>query len=156
MTGMKALINSAFAYTVIGLLSGVYYREMTRSQDYEGFTQLSVVHTHLLALGTIFLLIVAMCEWQFGLSSRRQFRWFLGTFHAGLVITVSMLLVRGTMQVYDQGDPAAISGIAGLGHILLAVALVLFFVMLRGAVASAPRPKGVPVGTADGVDESER
>lgn len=155
---MKALLDSAFAYTAVGLLSGVYYREMTRSQDYEGFTQLSVVHTHLLALGTIFLLIVAVCEWLFGLSGRPQYRWFLGTFHSGLIVTVAMLLVHGTMQVYDKGDPAAISGIAGLGHILLAVALVLFFVMLRGAVATAPRPwaRAVTVSTDDGTEEDER
>lgn len=47
---MIRLYYSAALYTVLGLAAGLYYRELTKAQDFVGDTQLSVVHTHLLAL----------------------------------------------------------------------------------------------------------
>lgn len=45
---MKKLYYSAVIYTVLGLLAGLFYRELTKAQDFTGDTQLSVLHTHLL------------------------------------------------------------------------------------------------------------
>ncbi len=138
MKGVKILVNSAFGYAVAGLASGLYYRELTKAQDFDGPTQLSIVHTHLLVLGVLFLLIVAIFERLFVLSTSPLYRWFTVTFHAGLLLTVAMQLVHGTMQVFDKDASAAISGIAGIGHVLLTVAFVVFFLALRTAVASEP------------------
>lgn len=138
MKGVKILVNSAFGYAVAGLASGLYYRELTKAQDFDGPTQLSIVHTHLLVLGVLFLLIVAIFERLFVLSASPLYRWFTVTFHAGLLLTVAMQLVHGTMQVFDKDASAAISGIAGIGHVLLTVAFVVFFLALRTAVASEP------------------
>lgn len=136
--GVKILVNSAFGYAVAGLASGLYYRELTKAQDFDGPTQLSIVHTHFLVLGVLFLLIVAVFERLFALSTSPLYRWFTVTFHAGLLLTVAMQLVHGTMQVFDREASAAISGIAGIGHVLLTVAFVVFFLALRSAVARAP------------------
>lgn len=138
MEGVKILVNAVFGYAVAGLASGLYYRELTKAQDFDGPTQLSIVHTHLLALGVLFLLIVALFERSFTLSASPLYRWFIVTFHVGLILTVSMQLVHGTMQVFDKDASAAISGIAGIGHVLLTVAFVVFFLALRTAVASEP------------------
>ncbi|WP_305094121.1 DUF2871 domain-containing protein [Prescottella sp. R16] len=138
MEGVKILVNSAFGYAVAGLASGLYYRELTKAQDFDGPTQLSVVHTHFLVLGVLFLLIVAIFERLFVLSANPLYRWFSVTFHAGLILTVSMQLVHGTMQVFGKEASAAISGIAGIGHVLLTVAFVVFFLTLRSAVARDP------------------
>lgn len=64
------------------VLSGLFYREFTKSNDFpEGqFTQLGLVHIHLLALGFIVLLIVLVLEMVFALSqSRKLFGWFSGS-----------------------------------------------------------------------------
>lgn len=142
MEGVKILVNSAFGYAVAGLASGLYYRELTKAQDFDGPTQLSIVHTHFLVLGVLFLLIVAVFERLLVLSASPLFRWFSGTFHAGLILTVSMQLVHGTMQVFGKEASAAISGIAGIGHVLLTVAFVVFFLVLRSAVADRPARAG--------------
>lgn len=135
--GVRFLVNCSFAYAVAGLLSGLYYRELTKAKDFEGHTQLAVVHTHLLTLGVVFLLIVLAMERLFALSDSPIYRWFLGTFNGGTVITAAMLTVHGTMQVLGRNISPAISGIAGLGHILLTVAFVLFFLCLRSVVRPA-------------------
>ena len=62
----------------IGVLSGLFYREYTKGKSFDGFTQLSVVHTHLLTLGFIVLLLVLILEKLFALSASRLFGWFFG------------------------------------------------------------------------------
>ncbi|MTB70781.1 DUF2871 family protein [Arsenicicoccus sp. MKL-02] len=121
------------AYTALGLLGGVYYRELTKAHDYLGATQLSVVHTHLLALGTLLGLILLGLERAFALSRTAQWKPFLVAYHAGLVVTVAMLTIKGTLQVLGStaASSPAISGISGLGHILLTVSLVLLLMGLK-------------------------
>lgn len=129
---MKKLFYASFAYMVIGVLSGLFYREYTKGKDFSGYTQLSVVHTHLLTLGFIVLLIVLILEKLFSLSDSRLFSWFFWIYNAGLILTSAMMVVHGILQVNGETDvSAAIPGIAGLGHILLSVAMVLLFLALR-------------------------
>ena len=63
-------------------------------------------------------------------------------YHIGLNLTAVMLVVRGVTQVLgtalSSGASAAISGVAGIGHILLGVSLVLLLVQIRRSVL-APR-----------------
>lgn len=67
---MKALYRAAIFYLVLGLVAGLFYREFTKLQDFpEGeYTQLSVAHTHLLALGFMLFLIFLALEKVFALS----------------------------------------------------------------------------------------
>lgn len=117
---------------VIGVLSGLFYREFTKGKDFSGATQLSVVHTHLLTLGFIVLLIVLILEKLFALSRSRLFGWFFWTYNAGLVLTAAIMVVHGMMQVNGTSDiSAAIPGIAGLGHILLSAGMVFLVLALR-------------------------
>lgn len=57
---MKRLLNAAFIYMLVGVASGLFYREFTKMNGFaEGqFTRLGLAHTHLLTLGFIVLLIV--------------------------------------------------------------------------------------------------
>ena len=57
---MKRLMYSSALYTLLGLLSGLFYREMTKAEDFSGFSQLNVTHT--LVLGTIMFLIFMIIE----------------------------------------------------------------------------------------------
>jgi hypothetical protein len=134
---MRRLFSASFAYMLAGVLSGVYYREFTKLNDFPAgeFTQLSVVHAHLLTLGFIVLLIVLVLEKLFTLSRSRLFGWFFWLFNAGLVITSAMMLWHGTLTVLGEEAGAMIAGIAGIGHILLSAAMVLLFLALGRAIA---------------------
>ena len=52
-----------------------------------------------------------------------------------------MLVVRGIPQVLDTelsaGMTAAISGVAGIGHILLGVSMVMLLLQIKRAVSEA-------------------
>jgi hypothetical protein len=76
---MKLLFHTANFYMILGLVSGLYYRELTHLTDFEGETRLSVVHTHLLALGMLFFLIALALEKVFALSESRLFKWSSST-----------------------------------------------------------------------------
>ena len=147
---MNRLMNTAFAYMVLGLVSGLGYREYTKATDTLGVdSQLSTLHTHFLALGMIVFLVVFALDALFGLSGRRSFTVFYWTYNVGLLMTVVMQAVRGVLTL-DGQDPAtttaAIPGVAGLGHMLLTVGLVALFVALRAGVAErVAREKRAPV-----------
>ena len=131
-------MNTAFAYMVLGLVSGLFYREYTKATDTLGAdTQLATLHTHFLALGMIVFLVVLALDALFQLSSRRSFTVFYWTYNIGLLMTVVMQAVRGILTL-DGQDPAAttaaIPGIAGLGHMVLTVGLVALFVALRDGI----------------------
>ena len=83
---MRKLYLAAFAYLLVGVASGLYYRELTKLTGWpEGQpTQLGVAHTHLLTLGFIVLLIVLVLEKVFTLSRSRLFPWFFWVYNAGV------------------------------------------------------------------------
>src|SRR5690606_9826851 len=112
------LYRSAATWTMLGLVSGLYYRELTKANDFSGHTQLAVAHTHALALGTLMLLVLLALVAALGIDDRRS-RWGVLTWHVGLVMTFGMQLVKGTLQVLGNraSDSPALAGIAGLGHI---------------------------------------
>lgn len=134
-------------WTAIGLAGGLFYREWTKTQGYgDGSdlagTQLAVVHTHTLVLGTVMLLILLALVAQFrGLAMDRRFRWGVWVWQGGLALSTATMLVKGSMQVAgtEGFDSPALSGIAGLGHIALTVAFVLLFLGLSQAVRQADR-----------------
>ncbi|MFB8277387.1 DUF2871 domain-containing protein [Nocardia colli] len=120
---------------IVGVISGLVYRELTKWYDFTGDTQLGVVHTHLLALGMLFHLIVLALAKVFDLGGR-LFDWFFWVYNAGLALTVAVMTVHGVQTVVGADTSVAISGIAGLGHIVLTVGLILFFVDLGKRVPS--------------------
>src|SRR4051812_18301856 len=130
---MRKLFYASFAYMIVGVLSGLYYREFTKMNDFpEGqFTQLGLAHTHLLTLGFIVLLIVLALEKVFTLSRSPLFTWFFWVYNVGVVITSAMLIWHGSLTVLGQESSAMISGIAGMGHIILTIGMVLLFLCLR-------------------------
>ncbi|MGW2820337.1 DUF2871 domain-containing protein [Streptomyces sp. NPDC001443] len=146
---MRKLLNTAHIYMIVGVLSGLYYRELTKAEDFTGDTQLGVVHTHLLALGMLFFLIVLALEKQFDLTSYRLFGWFFWIYNAGLVVTVSMMTLHGTLTVLGHSSNEGIAVVAGIGHILLAAGLVLLFITLGQRLPAASKASKAG-GDADG------
>jgi len=152
---MRKLFSASSAYLALGLASGLFYREFTKANDYtaaDGFTQLAVVHTHLLTLGVIVLLIVLVLEKVFTLSRSRAYAWFFWVYNLGLVVTVSTLTVNGTLQVLGMEASKALAGISGSGHILLTAGLILLFTALWRRIRTEP---ALAPGTESAID-SER
>lgn len=138
---LRRIFVSAAVWAGLGLASGLYYREFTRSLHFEGFTQLALAHTHALALGTTFLLILLALAKAFDLNER-SVGILLLLWNIGLGVTFGMLAIKGTMQVLaaPMADSGAIAGIAGLGHIVLTIAFVYLFMVLAPAVKGVKEP----------------
>ena len=117
---------AASVYLALGLLSGLFTREFTRGGEFESFssTQLGTTHTHMLVLGFIMMLIVLLLDRTLGLTSK-LFVWFFWIYNLGVMVTWGAMMTRGISTVQGGDLGAALSGIAGLGHILLSIALVM-------------------------------
>lgn len=138
---MKKIYVAALAYMIAGLAAGLFYREYTKAADFEGDTQLSVLHTHLLALGMLVFLIVLALDGVFALSGTRLFTLFFAFYNSGLVLTVAAMTVHGIRDVRGDDSIAAVSGIAGLGHILIMLGLVHLFLAIRKQAAPDWKPR---------------
>lgn len=132
---MKKLIDAAFGYAAAALTCGVFYREFTKYHAFTGRTTLGFAHVHLLVLGTLLLLLLAAFALHTDLTAQPQFRRFFVLYQIALPATVVMLLVRGVLQVLGtpltRGLDAAISGIAGIAHILMTICFVLLYLAMR-------------------------
>ena len=137
---MKRYINTALLYAILAMVGGVFYREFTKLNGFTAKTTLAVVHTHYLLLGMVFFLLLLVLEKNISFTSPKTGR-VLAVYHAGLNLTAVMLAVRGVVQVsgiaLSTGMSAAISGVAGIGHILLGIGLVLLLLEIRRGVLAA-------------------
>ncbi len=134
---MKKLINTSFVYLIAGALAGVFFREFTKIMGFEGVTSLAFMHPHLIALGFIMFLIATLFSLIDDFTGDKLFKPFYIVYNLGMIITTGMMLVRGVSQVTNTFLPmpdAALSGIAGIGHIMIGVGLVMLVLMLKRVV----------------------
>ena len=132
---MKKYFNIAFIYAIAAIASGVFYREFTKFNNFTGKTSLSVTHLHLFVLGTIMFLVIALLIEITNLEEQKSFKAFIRLYNIGLPFMVILFYVRGIVQVLglelSKGANASISGIAGIAHIIIPIAIVIFFMNLR-------------------------
>ena len=137
---MKRYMNTALLYTIFAMVGGVFDREFTRFTGFTEKTALSVVHTHYFLLGMVFFMLLLLLEKNFAFTGTNTKR-VLVVYHVGLNLTAVMLLARGVIQALrvplSPGMDAAISGIAGIGHILLGVSLVLLLVQVKRNISAS-------------------
>lgn len=131
----QKLISSSFHYAIAGLACGVFYREFTKFNAFTGKTTLAFTHLHFLVMGTLLFLILAAIALHTDLAEQARFQQFRKVYAVALPFMAVMFFVRGILQVLQTplstGANAAISGIAGISHILMTAALVLLFLALR-------------------------
>ncbi len=136
---MKRYMNTALLYAILAMAGGVFYREFTKFNNFTAKTTLSVIHTHYFLLGMVFFLLLLLLEKNFSFTSVKTGR-LLVVYHIGLNLTAGMLAVRGVAQVLaptlSSSVHAAISGFAGIGHILLGVSLVLLLLQIKRKVSA--------------------
>ena len=134
---MKRYINVALLYAIFAMVGGVFYREFTKFNDFTGKTTLAVVHTHYFLLGMVFFLLLLLLEKNFTFTGAKTGR-VLVVYHIGLNLTAVMFVVRGVTQVMvpalSSGMSSAISGMAGIGHILLGISMVSLLIQIRRSV----------------------
>lgn len=134
---MKKYLNISMIYAIAAMVGGVFYREFTKYNNFTGATALGKVHAHLFLLGMLVFLVISLFAAHNDLTKSRTFSAFLWTYNIGVPLTSTMLLVRGVCQVLDlnfsTGLSAAVSGIAGIGHILTGTGIILLLVSLKKA-----------------------
>ncbi len=138
---MKRMYYSALTYLILGLAAGVFYRELTVHYDFEGYTQLSLLHTHALTLGMVFFLITLVLERLFSLTEGKSFsHWFI-VYNIGLVGLLVTMAIRGMGQVFTW-ELSGFNHVAGLFHTLVGITLIWFFIILGGKVKSSSDQSG--------------
>lgn len=134
---MKRYANASLLYALIAMAGGVFYREFTKFSGFTGKTALSVVHTHYFLLGMVFFLLLLLLEKSFAFLGEKTGR-VLALYHTGLNLTGAALLARGIAQVLalplSRAADASLSGVAGIGHLLLGVSMVLLLLRVRKKV----------------------
>ena len=138
-TMIKRYLNTAILYAILAMIFGGFYREFTKFNHFTGKTNLSVMHTHYFLLGMFFFLFLMLLEQNFGFSSQPNTGKLLVTYQLGLNITALGFLMRGLTQVWgtalSRTMDASISGIAGIGHILMGVSLILLLLKIKKQVS---------------------
>ena len=130
---MKKYYYASFIYLVLGLIAGVFYRELTKAAGFTGDTVLRGVHTHILVLGCLFFLIVLLLEKNFGLAHIKGIKAWFVTYQIALITVVATMMVRGVAEVKGF-EMAGLSHMAGLTHALLGIGLVWFMILLGKVV----------------------
>lgn len=134
---MKRYMDRALLYAILAMVGGVFFREFTKLNGFVGQTALGVVHTHYFLLGMVMFLLLMLLERSFSFTGSKTGR-VLVAYQVGLNLTAVMLAVRGAIQVLgielSSGMDAAVSGVSGIGHILLGVSLVLLLLQVRRGV----------------------
>lgn len=130
---MKKVMNSAIVYFILAMVSGVFYREFTKWWDFSGATTLSVLHTHLLILGTGVTLLLSF---GFKKQQPKHFNRLFFGYNLSFSLMILTLLLRGIVQVMDLNLSAPLNaslsgGVAGLSHIAMAIFLGIFLFAIR-------------------------
>lgn len=136
---VKRYANMALIYGIVAMIFGVFYREFTKFNHFTGRTNLSVMHTHYFMMGMFFFLVLMLVEKSFHFSDKSVGK-ILMIYQLGLNITGVGFLMRGLTQVWgtelSKGLDASISGIAGIGHILTGVCVILFLLRIRKGIGA--------------------
>lgn len=134
---MKKHLNIALKYAVAAMIWGVFYREFTKWNDFAEVTILGKVHGHMFVLGMVVFLLVALYADRFPVEKEKTFSAFMIVYNIGVPLTALMMVIRGIFQVLgtelSNAANASISGIAGIGHALTGVGIILLLISLKKA-----------------------
>lgn len=125
----KKILNLSYLFLILGLISGVFYREFTKIYAFTGYTTLSVVHTHLLILGTMFLLIISLATKDVKVNISKP----LVIYTLGLVIFTISMSINGVFDAILRRPYSNIYLVilSGAGHTLLGVGMVWMIYILK-------------------------
>ena len=132
---IKRYFNASIVYASLALAGGVFFREFTKYTMYTGETNLAFIHTHYFMLGMFFFLALALLERAFAFSAQKGIRTWITLYHVGLNVTTACLLLRGlaqaTQTTLSTALSGSLSGVAGIGHILLGTSMIALLILIR-------------------------
>lgn len=132
---MKKYINITIFYAVLAMIAGVFYREFTKYMNFEGSTSLLRIHPHLFTLGMMMYLLIYLISLSLNFDENNKIDKHLKFYNIGLILSAVMMFVRGLTEVLakdlSNGQEAMISGMAGLGHVILGVSLILILLDIK-------------------------
>lgn len=98
-------------------------------------TVLSVIHPHLLILGTLLFIILAVIAKVTNIQNNRLFKKFVIIYNFSLPFMILTMLIRGILQITNTAINSLIdkmlSGFAGLSHITMMIALLILLISLK-------------------------
>lgn len=137
---IQKYLKVSFFYAILAMVGGVFYREFTKFNGFYGKTTLSVIHTHYFILGMFMFLILLLFEKNFLISDDKLNKKTI-FYQIGLNITVLAFLMRGICQTLEmdisKGFDASISAVAGIGHILIGMSLILIPIDIRKKIIAS-------------------
>lgn len=137
---IEKYLKVSFLYAILAMVGGVFYREFTKFNGFNGKTTLSIVHTHYFILGMFMFLILLLIEKNFNISDDKLIKKTV-FYQIGLNITVLAFLMRGICQTLEMNIPkgfdASISAVAGIGHILIGMSLILILIDIRKKIIAS-------------------
>lgn len=126
---LKSLQLTSLIYAILGLAAGIFYREFTKINDFDGQTLLKGLHTHILVLGFLFFLIVMILGKLFGVHQARSFKGWYWVYNLGFLLTVATMAARGFGQVKGL-ELIGLNHAAGLGHTILGAGFIWLLILL--------------------------
>lgn len=130
---MKKYLNLASFYLALGLIGGVFFREFTKLNGFEGETALKALHPHALVLGFLMFLMVLVLEKNFRISKVKHFGKWLIAYNTTFIYVWITLLIRGIAQVKGV-QISGLNHISGLAHALFGASIVWLVVILYKAI----------------------
>lgn len=96
---MKKYWISSLVYGGVGLALGVYFREFTKFNGFDGRTSLAFAHPHALILGALVFLALFFLSKRYRFAKPKLGKATIWIYHVGLAWTLLMMAVRGTLTV---------------------------------------------------------
>lgn len=128
-------MNLSIIYFILAMVSGVFYREFTKFNEFMGHTTLSVLHTHILVLGTAVFLFIALLFKVTTLEENTLYKKFYILYNISFPLLIIMMGIRGSLQVLgttvSKGFNGMISGISGISHIGITIALLILLIAIK-------------------------
>lgn len=132
---MKKVMNLSIVYFILAMLSGVFYRELTKSNEFSGQTFLSGLHTHILILGTGVFLFIALLFRITALEQNPLYKKFYILYNFSFPLFIMMMGVRGFLQVLgttvNKSLNGMISGLSGISHISITIAFFILLIAIK-------------------------
>ena len=130
----KNILGLSYTFLVIGLFSGVFYREFTEFYKYQADNHLSKLHVHVLILGFLLMMILYIVVREYDAKKILSFKKPLYVFISGFTFTIVNMTLFGIYEVVSANRPiikkAALEGLSVLGHIILSIGIVWLVVKI--------------------------
>lgn len=132
---MKKVMNLSIVYFILAMISGVFYRELTKFNEFTGQTSLSVLHTHILVLGTGVFLFIALLFRITSLEQSSLYKKFYMLYNFSFPLFIIMMGVRGILQVLGTTVTKSLngimSGISGISHMGITIAFLILLIAIK-------------------------